>query len=312
MHTLHTSIVLVLILIFTSCASSGVKIVIPSYSPPKEVAKISKIQTKDEFISDGAYLALWINPDILHAKQNSLDLSQTVIDNLKEKLTQTNFIAIDPMGDENGVALNISISTYNYSTTKNRRSLELEMTFTLTRGFDEFLVKKYRDKKRRQSSDASKLPSQQELSAHTIKKLVKYFIADISPLKTHQLREFKSFPSELSTLPLYIKQKNYAEAIKLMQLYQGAKDMNYYYNLALLYEADASTKEDLTLLRLAKLNYTLAINNGGISDELITKSKSRFESFYLLLNKTESQREANQALINDRNSLSGSSDDEYE
>lgn len=312
MHYLVTLTLFAFTLFFTACQSSGVKIVIPSYSAPKEVAKISKIETKDEFISDGAYLALWINPQVTNSKQNSLELSQSVINSLKEKLTQTNFIAIDPMGDENGVSLNIAFSSYNYTKSANKSSLEMEMTFTLTRGFDEFLVKKYRDKKLRQSSDPSKLPTQMQLSEASINKLVKYFIADISPLKSYQLREFKDFPAELSMLPQYIEQKNYSKAISLMQLYNGSKDKDYYYNLAVLYEADASTKEDLTLLRLAKLNYTLSMKNGGSSDELINQSNAKFESFYTLLNKTASQREANQALINDRNSLGGSSDDEFE
>ena len=37
-------------LFFTGCGAGGAKIVIPSYTAPKEAAKLSKIETKDEFI----------------------------------------------------------------------------------------------------------------------------------------------------------------------------------------------------------------------------------------------------------------------
>jgi hypothetical protein len=49
-----------------------------------------------------------------------------------------------------------------------------------------------------------------------------------------------------------------------------------------------------------------------MSDELIMSAKARFDTFYDLLNKTKKQGESNQALIDDRNAMSGSSDSEYE
>ena len=312
MYHVFSLLILGFTLLFTACQSSGTKIVIPSYTPPKEVSKLSKIQTKDEFISDGAYLALWINPDIENANQKSLNLTPIFVNSIKEKLTQTNFIAIDPMGDEESVSLNVVVSNYNYSKKETKVSLDMEVTFTLARGVDEFLVKKYRDRKNRMSRDPSKIPTEKSLASQSIEKLVKYFISDISPLKTHQLREFKPFDTSLESVILYAKQKNYDGAITLMRNFNGTKDMNYYYNLAVLYEADASTKEDLSLLRFAKLNYNLAMKNGGSQDELVTNAKSRFDTFYTLLNKTKKQAKANQALMNDRNSMLGNSDDEYE
>ncbi len=50
---------------------------------------------------------------------------------------------------------------------------------------------------------------------------------------------------------------------------------------------------------------------GGIDDELVVSAKARFDNFYFLLSKTKLQDKANQALRNDRNSMTGSSDSEY-
>ena len=299
-------------ILMSGCGAGGAKIVIPSYTAPKEASKLSKIETKDEFISDGAYLALWLNPVVTGAKETNAQLEPMLIDNIKSKLTQTNFIAIDPMGGEDGVALNMKVVNYDYKKEGTKVKLALEVTFTLSRGMDEFLVKTYSDRKNRQSKDISKLPTENELASQSVSKVVRYFISDISPLKTNQLREFKSLPKELEPVIAYAKRKNYKGAIKLMQRYKKDRDMNYYYNLAILFEAEASIKEDLSILRYAKLNYEKAMDNGGFSDKLVSDSKAKFDNFYELLNQTKKQGEANQALINDRNSMGGSADDEYE
>jgi len=314
MFKLSSSTLLLATAIFLSACggAGGPKIVIPSYTAPKEASKLSKIETKDEYISDGAYLALWINPNVSEAQNTNAQLQSLLIDSVKSKLTQTNFIAIDPMGGEEGVALNMKVSNYSYEKVGTKVSLALEVTFTLSRGMDEFLVKKYSDRKNRQSRDASKLPTENELASQSVSKVVKYFISDISPLKTNQLREFKSLPSELQPVVSYAKRKNYKGAIKLMQRHKDGRDMNYYYNLAILFEAEASIKEDLSILRFAKLNYQKAMDQGGFSDKLVSGAKARFDNFYELLNQTKKQSKANQALINDRNSMGGSADDEYE
>jgi len=298
-------------LLLSACAG-GPKIVIPSYTAPKEAAKLSKIETKDEFISEGAYLALWLNPTVENAKKTNPKLQSMLIENVKAKLTETNFIALDPLGGSEGVALDMKILNYEYADAGNKVSLSLEVVFRLSRGVDEFLVKNYVDRKNRQSKDASKLPSENELASDAVAKVVKDFISDISPLKTNQLREFKSFPGALAPVEEYAKRKNYKGAIKLMNRYKGEKDRDYHYNLAVLFEAEASTTENLKLLNYAQEHYEQAELLGGMSDELIMSAKARFDTFYDLLNKTKKQGESNQALIDDRNAMSGSSDSEYE
>ena len=296
---------------FSACGAGGAKIVIPSYTAPKEAAKLSKIETKDEFISEGAYLAVWLDPKVKAAKETNAKLESMLIDSVKVKLTETNFVTLDPLGDESGVTLSMKVSNYDYKPNANKVSLSLEVTFILSRGTDEFLVKKYRDRKNRQSKDPSRLPNENELASQAVSKVVKYFISDISPLKTNQLREFKSLPGELSAVVSYAKRKNYKGAIKLMNNYKGQKDMNYHYDLAILYEAEASVNEDLKLLEFAELNYEKAMALGGVDDKLVVSAKARFDNFYSLLSKTKKQDKANQALRDDRDSMAGSSDDEY-
>ncbi|MBU0720064.1 hypothetical protein KJ877_01840 [bacterium] len=297
-------------LFFLGCAG-GTQIVIPSYTAPKEVAKLSKIETRDEFISDGTYLALWLNPKVDGSKQTNPKLQTMLLDNVKARLTETNFVTIDPLGADNGVALNMKISNYSYESFGEKINLALEVTFILSRGTDEFLVKTYKDRKNRQSKDLSKLPTENELASEAVSKVVKYFISDISPLKTNQLREFKSLPQELTHVTEYAARKNYKGAIKLMENFQGDKDMNFHYDLAILYEAEASVNEDLKLLKYAQSNYEKAMQLGGFNDALVVSAKARFDNFYDLLNKTKKQDKANQALRDDRDSMAGSSDSEY-
>lgn len=296
---------------FNACGTSGVKIVIPSYTAPKEIAKISKIETKDEFISEDAYLALWINPKIKNTQKTNKKLQSMLVNNLKAKFTQTNFITLDPLGSDDGISLNMQVDSYRYINNENKVSLSLEVTFILSRGVDEFLVKTYSDRKDRQAKDKTKLPTEYELASSAVAKVVRYFVSDISPLKTNQLREFKPLPKSLKAVIFYAKNKNYKGAIKLMNRYEGKKDKNFHYNLAILYEAEASITENMKLLKRAKSNYEMAMRLDGFNDKVIINAKAKFDKFYDLLDKTKQQNKINQALIDDRNSMSGSSDDEY-
>lgn len=298
-------------LLITGCGA-GAKITIPSYSPPREEAKIKKMVTQDDKIPGGAYLALTINPAILNLNLAIPKVKDYLIDAIKTKLTQTNFVALNPIAGENDVMLIMKVTNYQFTSTANSRSMELEVNFTLSRGAEEFLSQTYRKKKNRQSSDPKLLPSESMLASQAVNDVVEDFIADISPLKTFQLREFKSLPDDIAFVIDYAQTRNYSGAIKAMEKYKGNRDMNFYYDLAILYEAQASVAEDLSGLDQANDYYTLAMRKGGSKDELVLSAKSRFDNFYELLAKTKKQDSKNQGLIKKRNGELGQSSDEFE
>ena len=97
-----------------------------------------------------------------------------------------------------------------------------------------------------------------------------------------------------------------------MEKYKCKRDMNFYYDLAILYEAQASVSEDLSGLDSANDNYNMALSRGGAKDELILSAKARFDNFYELLEKTKKQDASNQGLIKNRNGELGQSSDEFE
>lgn len=297
--------------LITGCAT-GAKITIPSYSPPREEAKIKKMVTKDDAIPEGAYLAIAINPDVLNIRRTIPKMKNYLIDNIKAKLTQTNFIALNPIAGDNDVVLIMSINNYQYKSTANKRSVELEVSFTLSRAAEEFLSKSYTAVKNRQSKDPLKLPSESELASQAAKDVVEDFVSDISPLKTFQLREFKALPSDIAYAIDYAKRRNYNGAIRAMEKYKGTRDMNFYYDLAILYEAQASMTENLSGLEKADEYYNMALSRGGAKDELVISAKARFDNFYELLEKTKSQDAKNQGLIKNRSGEMGTSTDEFE
>lgn len=297
--------------LITGCAT-GAKITIPSYSPPREEAKIKKMVTKDDEIPEGAYLAIAINPDVLNIKRTIPKMKNYLIDNIKAKLTQTNFIALNPIAGENDVVLIMSINNYQYKSAANKRSVELEVSFTLSRAAEEFLSKSYTAVKNRQSKDPLKLPSESELASQAAKDVVEDFVSDISPLKTFQLREFKPLPDDIAYAIDYAKRRNYNGAIRAMEKYKGTRDMNFYYDLAILYEAQASMTENLSGLEKADEYYNMALSRGGSKDELVISAKARFDNFYELLEKTKSQDAKNQGLIKNRSGEMGTSTDEFE
>jgi len=298
--------------IFITGCGAGAKITIPSYSPPREEAKIKKMITQDDKIPGGAYLAITVNPKILHLERAIPKVKDYLVDSIKTKLTQTNFIALNPIAGENDVMLIMNVENYNYKATSSTRLVDLAINFTLSRGAEEFLSQTYKKTKNRESADERNLPSESVLASQAVNDVVEDFIADISPLKTFQLREFKSLPDDIAYVIDYAQSRNYKGAIKAMEKYKGDRNMNFYYDLAILYEAQASVSEDLSGLDNANDNYNMALSRGGSKDELVLSAKARFDNFYELLEKTKKQDKNNQGLIKNRNGELGQSSDEFE
>lgn len=283
---------LLLFVLLNGCAST--KIVIPSYTAPQEFKKISEIESGGE-VPDGAYLALAIDPDVSGKGINDKQyIGENLISSIKGGITQTNFITLYPIFDEAYVQLNMKIVSYNFTGI----DAELQVTFTLTKGMTEYLSKTY-------SSSITQRSSKNKTIQDIAKRVADMFIGDITPIKTNQLREFKSMPSELDYILTYAKRGNFESAISDMEAYKSKKDSGFYYNLAVLCEALGSETGDIKLFVKADDMYRQSMQLGGSDDDMIVNTKARFDKFYRLFKMAEKQRKANKALSNELNDQYG-------
>jgi uncharacterized lipoprotein YajG len=277
-------------LILGGCASNE-KILINTYSKPVESKKVETMIGESEK-RGGKYLSISINPKIENIGQNR-DLASLLIDGIKEKITETNFIYINPIYDDAKLSLNMSIVEYDFQQSKNEINANLSVSFNILRGFSNLYTKTYRVSDSRYSKSAQGLPSKQEIVLSLSKEISKKFIKDISPLKSNSLREILEFPDGLEYLLNYAKAKNYSGAIKAMENFSGKKDINFYYNLALFYEAFAGEKENFAFLKRASENYEKSLSLGGFENEIIVKAKADFDNFYKIFKSIDEQRENN-------------------
>lgn len=288
----------------TGCSSA--KIVIPSYTPPKEYKKLSEIESGGD-VSEGTYLAMAINPDIggtAGKDKNAIDAA--LISSIKQQLTETNFITIYPIFDLADVALNMTIIGYEYNQNEpGSIAADLQVTFTITKGATEYLTKTYGARKRRHSSNPALLPSKSEILLELSRDVTKKFTSDITPRKTNQLREFKSMPSDLEYIITYAKRGNFETAIKDMENYKGSKDAAFYYNLAVLYEALGSKTESMAVFGKTEAAYNQSMKQGGHSDEMIVNAKARFDNFYRLFKMTQKQKSENENLNSELDDMFG-------
>jgi hypothetical protein len=201
----------------------------------------------------------------------------------------------------------MKIINYNYQSTNNSINAFLEVAFSFIKDqTDQPIYNPVYDAKLKRQSKAGKqtLPSKAEVLSTLSKEIAKKLILDISPLKSRKLVELKSLPEELAYTITYAKMKNYKGAIEAMEKYQGEKTMEFYFNLAVYYEALASTKSDLSLLSDANENYEKAMMMGGNTDEMVIKAKAKFDNFYDLIKAIDAQKKANQkANVNSENEI---------
>ena len=281
---------LLIITIIAGCVSQT-KILIASYSGPREHKKVEMMISSGDNTDTGKYLTLSIDPDVggVNSLSSNTGIATMLIDDIKERLTETNFISIHPIFDPEDNGLKISVASYQYLQTSNNIKANLRVNFILSRGVTEFFSKSYDASEVRFSKSGQGLPSKELIEGLMTKKCTTLFIRDISPTKILQLREFKSFPSKIAYVAEFAKVKNYEAGIKAMNEYNGNKDVAFHYNLAILYEALASDREDIKYLTEANQHYDLAMAGGGGNDKLIVKSKARFDNYYRLFSKIENQ-----------------------
>jgi tetratricopeptide (TPR) repeat protein len=286
----------IFLFIFQGCFSKK-KIVIGGFTAPKEQSKVEGMIGSGEVSKDGKYLLLAINPEINFGKfQNAKSLEPLLVAETKSAITETNFISLHPIYDVSKIALNMSIVSFTTTSSETSRKVELGVSFNITKGVSEYYTKVYSVKEKRFSKSAQTLPTLESIFEKVAKKVVKKFIKDISPMKTSQLREVKDFPSEISHLESYLDSGNYEAVVSGMEQFQKRsgeeQDLDFYYNLAIFYEALASQKEDFSLLEKAKINYDKALSLDN-SDEVLLETKSKFDKFYNLVKSINRQNSAN-------------------
>lgn len=281
------------------------KIVIPSYSPPKEYKKLSSIESGGD-MREGTYMAIAINPDISgESSKDKKKIDSILINAVKQGLTETNFITIYPIFDTANVALNMELISYEYEKSINNINADMQVAFTITKGVTEYISKTYSSKATRYSSNPSLLPSKSKILLDLGEEVTKKFISDITPLKTRQLREFKSMPSELEYIITYAKRGNFESAVEDMENFDGDKDASYYYNLAVLYEGLGSKTGEMKVFAKAKKAYAKAMRKGGLNDEVVVNAKAKFDNFYRLFQMTQKQKDENKNLSDELDDMYG-------
>ena len=181
----------------------------------------------------------------------------------------------------------------------------MQVAFTITKGVTEYISKTYGAKANRYSSNTALLPSKSRILVDLGREVTKKFISDITPLKTRQLREFKSMPSDLDYIITYAQRGNFESAVEDMEAYGGRKDMAFYYNLAVLYEGLGSKTGDIGTFKNAKAAYGRSMSMGGSNDELVVNAKARFDNFFRLFKITQDQKRSNKALSDELDDIYG-------
>lgn len=284
-------------LFLTGCVS-GKQIIVPTYLAPKEASKVKGIMD-DNGDKKGKFVSLAIDPKVKSEVQIPDALKKRIVNITKETITESNYILLHPIYSvsQNGLSLQVTNYSFKKSCEADACYLDsqLELSFNISRGSVDYYTKNYNSSKQRQSEKRSQhlLPNEMEISAELIKDCVEQFIADISPQKTNQLRELKPLPSEIAYLLDMAPAGNYQEIIAKMEKYKGDKDMSYYYDLAVFYEALAAKNEELGFLEKANANYDKALAKGGATDEVVVKTKARFDKFYDVFKKLAQQRSNN-------------------
>jgi hypothetical protein len=274
----------------TGCASKE-QILISTYSPPKESKKVEGMLSASES-ANGKYLAFAINPEVKGSEGNMASL---LIDSVKERLTETNFIYIHPLYDYSKIALNMKVNNFSYEKKGQDLTASLSVSFSIVKGLSEFYTVVYDKSDTRFSKSGQGLPSRESMMIELSKSVAEKFVKDISPLKTNTLGELLELPDEIGYANQYALQKNYEGAIEAISEFSGEKDYKTYYNLAIFYEALAGEKEDFRLLQKANKSYKKAFALGGRDDEVVFKAKSRFDKLYKLFQKIDEQNRANQS-----------------
>lgn len=278
---------MIVISLMMSACTSWPKIQTPTFTVPKEIDSINEIKISRQVLSEPAYISICLDKNITSEEEMSPQAKIILANTINAKLTSSDFIINNPSCDQGALLLNMTLNDYDYERDDDEVSLELEISFTLALGNDEFLEKEYSAQKEYSKERSEILAEENTLVSQVSLIIINKFIAELSPQKIVQEQKFKPIPEKLTHLIPYVNNKEYHEAIMIANKYKGVKDMNYYYNLAILYEAQSCATNNVNLLKLANVNYERAMKLGGDDDSLISNTKETFDDFYSLITKQE-------------------------
>ncbi|MBT5933881.1 hypothetical protein [Sulfurimonas sp.] len=289
-----------LTMILGGCAKK--QLLLNTYVAPKKPKEVT--QMLDQSTSSAGFLEIEIVKNILKADGIKSDKSfdSKLLSSLKKFITQTNFISISEVEDKGSLSLDMKVLVFEYKTTSNTITGLVGVEFNIRKDGTVFYSQNYKHNIKRYSKAGKQgLPSRAQLLSEASDYLAKKLIKDISPMQTRKLVEIMSLPSELEYTQKYAKDKNYEGAIKGMKKYDGEKTYEYYFNLAVYYEALASKTDDLALLTKADEYYEKAMQLSEGSNEIITKGKSKFDKYYKIIKKVADQKAKN--AVQDDNSM---------
>lgn len=279
--------------LFTGCAKD--KVIIDVYTAPNQLNTIKELVSSSK---NSKELVISINNEVEMQGRKDKALESFLVANVQKMLTRTNFYTIHPVYSESNLRLNMKVDAYNYTATSDSINMDLKVTFTINNGVTSGHIESYTSSIDRYSERGHRaLPSKKSLIEEMAADVVSQFIEDISPMRTKKLVYLKSLPDEISYTINYAKMKNFQGAVDGMLKYNGNKDVDYFYNLAVYYEGLAAQKSSFDLLTKANENYDQAMIMGGSSDDLVIKEKAKFDKFYDLFKLIKEQKENNKNKI---------------
>jgi len=294
----NLNMLLLVFMLFIGCAKDN--LILNTYAPPEQMDKVKELMAKTT--SNISYLDVYINDTdrdikkILNGKTDDRSVAEMLISNVKAYLTQTNFIGINQNEDSNTISLEMKLVSYTYDTSiANRIKAHLEVAFSFVK--DEtsrpIFSPVYKATIIRSSANGQGLPTKTEILSELTKEIAADLVMDISPTKSRKLVELLPLPKEIAYTIRYAKMGNFSGAIEVMKKFKGEKTYKFYYDLAVYYEGLASSTSNINLLSLANKYYEKSIAMGGIDNEIVIKTKAKFDNFYNLIKAIDSQKKAN-------------------
>ncbi len=276
-------------LFFSACAPK--QILLDTFSPPKEEAKIRSLVSNTGGANTLLSLGIDPKPDTSGIKDGKL-AGEYLLSDLKEMLTQTNFIEIYPIYEDARVTLHVKVIDLSFVQEAGSIQADLSVRYAINKGATEAFSKTYSKQDKRFSASAQSLPSKQSVISALSKRITRDFLKDITPLKTKKLVDLKSLPSELAHAEQYARSGDLEGAIAAMAAYKGKN----HYDLGVFYEGLAATKMDIKLLHAANKSFNAALALSP-QDAQTLKAKGEFDAFYRLFERLQTQKDENKKSI---------------